>query len=907
MPLQPGTRLGPYEVLSLIGVGGMGEVYRARDAKLQRDVAIKILSETMARDPDRLARFEREAQMLAALNHPHIAGIHGLEEAAGVQALVLELVEGPTLAERLQHGPLPVDESIDIARQIADALEVAHEQGIIHRDLKPANIKLRPDGTVKVLDFGLAKALESVNTLPLADSPTLTTPAMTRAGIILGTAAYMSPEQARGRALDRRTDVWSFGCVIYECLTGRRAFPGDTVSDSIASILQTDPDWSALPAITPAPVRDLLRRCLTRDARRRLRDMGEARVTLDDAHAGPPKTATAPVRERPRARMWTGFAIVGLVLAGGAAGWILRAQRAPTGTVPPIRASIALPTGLDLDGYAQQELALSHDGRTLAFLARGSTGAQQLYIRKLDQPTATLVPNSESAECPIFSPDGRWIAFAVGVSANSGMATSPPPELRKYSLETRLTQRVCALGDFFGGVWTSTNEILFVNTQPGGIWKVAAGGGEPQLIVERFRIEGRDVDARVAWPDLLPGERSLLLTDLRKSRIGDLAVLNLDTGELRSLGLIGSGARFTPTGHLVYLGQDGSLMAVPFDRSALKAAGSPVALIPDLAIARNSAPTFAFSDDGTAVYATGYLTRSRREPLSLVRISSTGARTRLGFQQDLYVRGPVLASAAPDLAASTWAGTRIIFNLDRTTTVRFSQGDFTEILSIGLSADGRQLAVSGGRTEMTGYGIYVQDLADTAKPLETFVDSGPFESFVAGWLPDDRTLVYTSFGTTPGKGFTGTIYRRAPGEAPKPIVEGAIGLEASAVSPDGRYVAFVSAAGENSIAVQSTAGPPRVIPVTTRPGNSPVWSPDGHQLFFRREGKIFSVSVTTKGQEIAFGPERALFDWDLVLGFVPGPRGEFYGFEPVAGATHQPSVHLQTGWFDEIRRLTAPH
>jgi eukaryotic-like serine/threonine-protein kinase len=246
--------VGPYRILDKLGEGGMGEVYRAHDSKLHRDVAIKTLPESMARDPDRLARFEREAQVLAALNHPHIAGIYGLEMAGGVQALVLELVEGPTLAQRLEHGALPVDEAIDIGRQVADALEAAHEQGIIHRDLKPANIKLRPDGTVKVLDFGLAKALEPATTLsPLANSPTLTSPAMTRAGVILGTAAYMSPEQARGRVLDRRTDVWSFGCVLYECLTGQRAFPGDTVSDNIANILHTDPDWSALPATTPAP------------------------------------------------------------------------------------------------------------------------------------------------------------------------------------------------------------------------------------------------------------------------------------------------------------------------------------------------------------------------------------------------------------------------------------------------------------------------------------------------------------------------------------------------------------------------------------------------------------------------------------------------------------------------------
>jgi tRNA A-37 threonylcarbamoyl transferase component Bud32 len=903
-----GTRIGPYEVLGPLGVGGMGEVYRARDPKLHRDVAIKILPESMARDPDRLARFEREAQVLAALNHPHIGGIHGVEEANGVQALVLELVEGPTLAQRLEQGALPVDEAVDVARQIADALEAAHEQGIIHRDLKPANIKLRPDGTVKVLDFGLAKALESISTVPgLATSPTLTSPAMTRAGMILGTAAYMSPEQARGRALDRRTDVWSFGCVLFECLTGRRVFPGDTVSDSIASILQTEPDWSALPAGTPVRVRELLRRCLTRDGKRRLRDIGEARVTLDDAHAGSPELSTAPVAAAQRgSRLWTGGAIAGLVVAGAAAGWMLRAPREMLAAVSPIHASIALPAGLHLDGYGPPELALSHDGRTLAFLARGATGAQQLYVRRLDQPAVTLVPNSESAESPIFSPDGRWIAFAVGASGNSGMTAMPPAELRKYSLDSGLTQRICPLGDFFGGVWTTADEILFVNAQPRGVWKVSAHGGEPQPLVERFRVNGSDVQLSVAWPDLVPGERALLLTRWGAPGIGDLVVANLDTREITPLGLSGGGGRITPSGHLVYAGPDASLMAVPFDVHTRKTSGSPVALVPDLALARNNAPAFAFSDTGTAVYATGYLTRSRREPLRVVRLSRTGARTPLSFEPDLFVRGPVLARAAPYLVASTWDDSRLVYNLDRMTRQKLTQGDFNGVFSVALSADGRQLAVGGKRQGPVGAGIYLQDAADTVKPPEMLLEPGAFEPFVAGWLPDNRTLVYSLFAPTTVSGFTASIHRHTRGEPARTIVQGVTGSEPPALSPDGRYVAFVStASGQDAIAVHPTSGPARLIPVTTKSGNSPAWSFDGRELFFRREGKIFSLSVAASGQDIVFGPERFLFDWDLVLGYAPGPRGEFYGFEPVPGATQQTSIHLQTGWFDEIKRLTA--
>jgi serine/threonine-protein kinase len=907
-PVIP-TRIGPYDVVGELGRGGMGEVYRAHDAKLHRDVAIKILPESMAGDPDRLARFEREAQVLAALNHPHIGGIHGLEYVEGAQALILELVEGPTLAERLELGPLPVDEAIDVARQIADALETAHEQGIIHRDLKPANVKLRPDGTVKVLDFGLAKALDSAGTVPsLANSPTLTSPAMTRAGVILGTAAYMSPEQARGRALDRRTDVWSFGCVLFECLSGRRAFPGDTVSDAIATIQQGEPDWSAIPPETPARVRELLRRCLTRDSKRRLRDIGEARVTLDDAHAGtPPLTPAAPPMTSARGggRLWTGFAIAGLAAASAAGGWMMRSPRQVPAIAPALRASIALPAGLNLDGYGQQALALAHDGTTLAFLARGASGGQQLYIRKLDQPAATLVPNSESAESPIFSPDGRWVAFAVGVSGNSGTTVPPPAELRKYSLDTGLTQRICPLGDFFGGVWTSTDEILFVSVQPGGLWRVSANGGEPQPLVDHFRENGTERQLDVAWPALLAGERSLLLTHWRTTGIGDLVVVNLDTRELTRLGLPGGGGRVTASGHLVYTGPDASLMAVPFDVRTLKTAGSPVALVPDLALARNNAPTFAFSDTGTAVYATGYLTRSRREPLRLVRISRAGVRTPLGFESDLFVRGPVLASHAPYLAATTWAAAPIVFNLDRMTRLELPNRGMTDVLSLALSRDGRRLAVGGGRTGVVGFGIYRIDAADAAKPPEILVEPAQSELFVGGWMPDDRTLVYSAYTGDAVTAFTATIHRRSPGEQAQAIVQGVTGTEPPAISPDGRYVAFVStASGQGAIAVHPTSGPARLIPVTTKPGNSPAWSVDGRELFFRREGRIFSVSVTTSGSDIGFGPERALFDWDPVLGYTPGAGGEFYGFEPVPGATQQTSIHLQTGWFDEIARLT---
>ena len=474
MTLAPGTRVGVYDIDSLLGAGGMGEVYRARDTRLQRSVAIKILPSTFAADQERLARFEREAQVLASLNHPNIAQIYGVEETGGGLALVMELVDGPTLAEVIaQRGPqrrAPSSASgawdvdpLAIARQLADALEAAHDQNIIHRDLKPQNIILRPDGTVKVLDFGLAKALDPVTGGAADNSPTITN-AATRVGTLLGTAAYMAPEQVKGRPADRRSDIWAFGAVLYELWTGVMPFTGDSVTEILARVIEREPDWSKLPPDTPPAVTRLLHRALVKDSRRRLQSIGDARFDLDEASSPIPASAPVASPSPGISRWWTlGLALVVCAAGGVAAGRWMRPAATIAGA-PPIRASIALPPGLFLDGGGPPELAFSPDGRTLAFLARGGTGFQRLYVRALGSETATSVPDSETAEGPFFSPDGRWVAFAVGVSISGGV----PPELRKYSLDTGLTQTIAPLGDFFGGVWQEDGTIVFVNQQPAG-------------------------------------------------------------------------------------------------------------------------------------------------------------------------------------------------------------------------------------------------------------------------------------------------------------------------------------------------------------------------------------------------------------------------------------------------------
>ena len=489
MALSPGTRLGPYEITAQIGVGGMGEVWRATDANLGRQVALKVLPDTFAHDPERLARFEREAKTLASLSHPNIAIIYGLEKADGTRALVMELVEGPTLAGRIALGPIPFDEALPIARQIAEALQAAHEQGIIHRDLKPANVKVRADGTVKVLDFGLAKALapEAASALAaggLSQSPTITTPAMTQAGTILGTAAYMSPEQARGQRVDKRTDVWAFGCVLYEMLSGRGAFAGETITDVLASVLEREPDWRALPESTPDRARDLLRRCLRKDPRRRLHDIADARIELEEAHTEPNAGARAlsiSLGRRERL-LWMSAVALLAVIAAAAMVW----SRA-TPTALETRLEIATPPTMD-----PVSLAISRDARMVAFVATDE-GRSRLWLRRLDSGSARPLPGTDGAYYPFWSPDNRSVGFFAD------------GKLKRIDLDTTSVQVLANASAGRGGTWNGDGVILFA-PQAGAIFRIPASGGEPNQVTQpdEQRLSHR-------FPQFLPDGRHFLI------------------------------------------------------------------------------------------------------------------------------------------------------------------------------------------------------------------------------------------------------------------------------------------------------------------------------------------------------------------------------------------------------------
>ena len=536
-----GKTLAHYEIVGELGRGGMGEVYRAIDTKLKREVAIKVLPEEFTQDRDRLARFEREAQILASLNHPNIATIHGIEDADGVKALVLELVEGPTLAERIAEGPILIEEVLAIARQIADALEAAHEAGVIHRDLKPPNVKLRDDGTVKVLDFGLAKALANdAAGANLSELPTVTA-AGTRAGVILGTPAYMSPEQARGKPLDKRTDIWSFGCVLYEILTGRAAFLGETLSDTLASILERDPDWSALPPATPRNMKTLLRRCLQKQTTRRLRDIGDARMELEETFDD---VAEATTKETSRGSMlpWGVSAVLAVALAVLS---VVTPIESPTRVV---RTAIPLPPDQQVTGQIGLPLAMAPDGRRLAYTTN-EAGTTRLYLRELDEPDVRAVPETDGARYPFFSSDSEWLGYWAAGRLYRVLATGGPPLPIGEAPDLE-----------FGAAWGPDGTIIFANASE--LFRIPATGGVAAPL-------GTDHDtAGVRWPQFLPDGGLLAVRDGSIVRL-ELKTLTfetlLDPTVLRTIKQV----RCLPSGHLAY-GSAGDIITVSFDLDTLK-------------------------------------------------------------------------------------------------------------------------------------------------------------------------------------------------------------------------------------------------------------------------------------------------------------------------------------------------
>ena len=892
MTLAVGTTLGPYQVTAKIGEGGMGEVWQATDTKLDRDVGLKVLPEAFTSDPDRLARFEREAKVLASLNHPNIGSIYGLEEAEGIKALVLELVEGPTLADRITQGPIPLDEALPIAKQIAEALEAAHEAGMIHRDLKPANIKVREDGTVKVLDFGLAKALDPAPDVDPSQSPTLTA-AATQMGVIMGTAAYMSPEQVSGLQVDKRADIWALGVVLFEMLTGRRPFEGETVSHVLAAVLKTEPGWAALPTETPAAIQKLLRRCLAKERGRRVPDIGMARFEIDDAITAPATEGTNAVAVPPL-RVWQrpmplGAGILVLLIITGLAVWNL----GPSEPRAVTRFAYDLLASQQLRNRSRAVLAISPDGRRFVYNAE-----QGLYLRSMDTLEARLLPGTEEPIWnPGFSPDGQSL---VDFAGSGGRAT----QLKRLSLSGGAPVVLSEATTPFGVSWETDGTILL--GQPAGIMRVSATGGSPELVIPA--AEGERFDG----PQMLPDGDTVLFS-VSTSGGGarwdsaQIVAQSLTSDERTVLIDGGSDARYISTGHLVYALADG-LFAVAFDANSVNVVGGPVSLVQGVVRANNAASAnYMVSDDGTLFYLAdsgGSTTAS-----ALVWLDRAGT-------VEILETIPPKVYGTPRLSPD---GEQVLVVADRDVWVYdLASGRETRVTTDGeteLYADwtpsGSEVTYTSSR-ESVGTNIWIEP-ADGSGPARQLTALDGLVHFDA-WAPDGRTFsAHHHRGSTNNQlmvQFDGT-------NAESEVWLDREFTDSNAVfSPDGRYVAYLSRqTGQSEIYIRPFPGSGGQTPVSVGGGVEPAWAPSG-ELFYRRPGDyaMMAVDVSTD-PTLTVGPLRELFRGTRSPGGSPRARyavtadGQRFlmSADPVAsgetgtGGAASLRVIVVQNWIEELR------
>jgi eukaryotic-like serine/threonine-protein kinase len=843
--LGSGARLGPYEVCSLLGAGGMGEVYRARDTKLRREVAIKILPRVFTADPDRLARFEREARLLAALNHPNIGAIYGFEEAPSapsdgadhLQGLVLELVEGATLADKLAasvkasaHG-LAVAEAVGIARQVADALDAAHEKGIVHRDLKPANIKITPDGVVKVLDFGLAKSTGSSGAGhhgPAAAPPPMD-PDGTKDGLILGTAGYMSPEQARGRPTDKRTDIWAFGCVLYEMLAGRAAFPGETVGDTLAAVLDREPDWAALPASLPPTVRRLLGRCLEKDPRRRLRDIADARMDLDDATD--PMAGPAPAGARRGSRMaWTAAAVCAAVALGLG---IRHLRTAPAAAAPPVRFSISSPPNATLTANTHAFVpTLSPDGRRLAFVAQRA-GTRLIWVRSLDALEAEPLAGTEGATYPFWSPDSRRLGFFVS------------NVLKTIEVGGGPARTLCEAPAYpTGGTWSQQGVIVFSG---GGLFSVPASGGSPAPLPA---AEGRH-----RLPAFLPDGRRFLYWVAPSNGVW---LGSLDSDEKTRLLTADSQAVYAAPGWLLFV-RGGTLVAQPFDaaRGTLSGAAAPIA--EQVVTSLHQAAAFSASQTGTLAYRTGTLA----VPTQLTWVDRAGRRLGTVGRPARY-RNPALSPDGTRLAVEmTDVDQRTqdlwVVELARDTSTRFTFDPHDDVYA-AWSPDGAWIMFGSDRDGM--FNLYRKRANGSGG--DELVLKSPADMVPYSWTPDGSAVLYRTTGLSINMGILSMVGPRTP----RPFLPAPYNVTTGMVSPDGRWVAYQSfESGKGEVYVQSFPRPEGgKWQISESGGIHPRWRGDGRELFYYSvDGRLMAVPIRSD-DALAAGAPVPLFEARLLNG-----------------------------------------
>ena len=896
MALTSGNRFGAYEIGPGLGAGGMGEVYSATDTKLKRRVAIKVLPSSLSGDPDRLARFQREAEVLAALNHPHIAAIYGVEESDGVKGLVMELVDGPTLADLIATSPIPIADALPIAKQIASALEAAHEQGIVHRDLKPANIKVKPDGTVKVLDFGLAKNVDARPAGSPDHSPTITTPAMTLMGVVLGTAAYMSPEQARGRTVDKRTDIWAFGVVLYEMLTRKRAFEGEDVSLTLASVMKSDPDLKALPPDVPSIVRLCLERCLQKDPRQRLRDIGDVRLLLDGAfdQAG---TASSAPRVAPKSLVRRLLPIAAAITIGaliGLAGWNIRTiERQKL-----IRFEHTVADGLAIQGGNRPLIAVSPDGGSIVF-----TASDGLHLHSLSERGDRRILTSQVVSSPIFSPDGRSIAYAEGA------------QLKRMDIGGGAPVVIAPVAIPYGMTWTADDMIVFATTL--GISRVSANGGQPEVVVRA------NPDEQLVSPVPLPGGDAILFTAYKAGEFSagggilansSVVAHSLRNGERRTIVSGGANPKHDANGHLLYTSNDG-LFAIDFDARTLQTRGAPQPLAEDvrLGIGSNGIGMAHYDISRTGTLA--YLEASDNGiPEPLVWVSRDGTATPVStIQGGAGIFNSPRLSSDDQRVLLVAQGDARVYDLATGRETRVTSDRSVAAYATWIAGD-RAVAYASTRKGLGGVmNVWRHPLDGTGPPEQITKFEG--RGHLDGWAPDG-TMFSTHHHPSSDTGkfhiFLVPVRGGAAAE-PRQFSDGAANEEGGSFSPDGRYLAYATnISSQTEIVIRSVAGPAVVTPVSVGGGREPMWGQNG-ELFYRRsaDDTMMAVPVTT-APTLKVGIPVALFSGPGTPGgssranyavtsdgqrfIMSNTRARLQGY-----GANRPSISVVLNWIDGLR------
>jgi eukaryotic-like serine/threonine-protein kinase len=881
--LVKGTLIsGKYRIIDKLGAGGMGEVYQAEDLSLNRQVAIKVLPPVFAADRERLARFEREARVLASLNHPNIAMIYGVEEADGKRFLVLELVEGETLAERLSQGPPPIEDALEICLQIAEGLEGAHEKNIIHRDLKPSNVKMTPEGKVKILDFGLARAYhDQISDVDLAKSPTITAD-MTRPGVILGTAAYMSPEQAKGKAVDKRADIWAFGCILFEMLTGRAAFPGKDVTEILAAVIRAEPDWSCFPANLHGRLREVLERCLKKDLRDRFHDIADVRVDLQRVLSDPGGVSIQPVTiadARRKLRLglpWVAAVAVLGIIIGGAAIWNLRKPEPRQ----IIRFDYQLPEGQEFSKTLSPPLAISRDGKQIVY-----STPQGLYLRSLDELTAKLIPGTEgNSELPFFSPDGRWIGYS---SPTDG-------KLKKISAHGGVPVVLCSVAETLGAIWQKDDTIVF-GQPPNEMMRISANGGTPESLAKL------KTGYFIVLPQILPDGRSVLYTSIESGH-ERILVKSPNAEEAKNL-LEGYGAQLLPTGHLVYA-LDDNIFAARFDPDRLEVIGGPVPVVENVG-------DFAVSDSGTMAYIphTGPgIPYNRR---TLVWVDREGKEAPIAAEPGSYIN-PRVSPDGTRIALSIQTSDKVdvwIWDLARQSLTKLTFDAAAEVSPL-WTPDGRRIVFSN-RGDKNG--VYWKAADGTGK--DEFLGAGHYPG---SWSADGKTMVLTEWNTEALNYDLGIL----PMEGDRKLsllLKEKYNEAQPRISPDGRWMAYTSnESGRNQVYVRPF---PEVEggrwQVSTSGGDSPLWSPDGRELFFRNGDAVMAVPVKT---DPAFSPgsPQTLFqgtyvssilsydDWNQATWDISPDGRRFLMMKETglaaSGVVRSRKITVVLNWFEELKR-----